>query len=118
MSIDVRKTQDIVCSIQGANELLREVDNLFLAKEKRIKFIESGFQIYCDALPYFFQVQFDENFGWVVFLTSVSGGFEDHEETDRLYHQLEDVIDKINATYYADDDILEFNPFIQSLESH
>lgn len=96
-------TQDIVCSIQGTEELLHKSEEVFHQKEKNIVFIENGFQIHVDGLPYYFQVSCFEEIGWNVFLTSLSGSIEDDEETDTYYHQLEDAIDTINAHYFVED---------------
>ncbi|PLS19115.1 hypothetical protein CVD28_01525 [Bacillus sp. M6-12] len=96
-------TQDIVCSIQGAEELLHKSEEVFHNKEKSVTFIQNGFEVHVEGLPYFFTVSCFEEIGWNVFLTSISGSIDDDEETDLYYEQLEDAVDIVNAHYYQDD---------------
>lgn len=96
--------QDMVCSIPGTEELLHKTNEVLHEKNFVIKHIERGFEAHAEGLPYFFTVSCFEDIGWNVFLNSVSGTIEDDEETDAYYHELEDAVDIINATYFSEDD--------------
>jgi hypothetical protein len=98
-------TKDTVLKIPGAHELLHKTDEIFLDRAKKIVFIENGFQIYSEGLPYYFQVCYYEEIGWNVFLTPLGDSLDDHEETDILYHQLEDTVDIVNMEYFDVGDI-------------
>lgn len=101
----VSTTQHIVASITGAEELLHRTEEVFQGRSKNIVFIENGFQIYSEGLPYYFQVSYYEEIGWNVFLSSISGTIEDHVETDNLYRQLEDAIDTVNLAFYTEEEL-------------
>jgi hypothetical protein len=107
-------TQDMVCSIQGAEELLHKSEELFQGTEREVVYIENGFQIHVKDLPFYFQVSCFTEIGWNVFLTSINGELEDDEATDRFYHELEDAVDTVNVAYFQDDeeeDTISYNFF-------
>ncbi|WCK57257.1 hypothetical protein PP175_29135 (plasmid) [Aneurinibacillus sp. Ricciae_BoGa-3] len=85
---------------QGCDELHNQVEKIFKHREKEITWMENGLRILVPGLPYSFQISCYEEIGWNVFLTSHTDSFEDDEETDRFYSQLEDAIEEVNTQYF------------------
>jgi len=93
--------------MKGIEILRKRINDLIENKYNDYIFdkVENGFEFRLLGYPYIFKILCYEQIGWNVYLElNGENVLIEHPETDKLYIEIENIIDEINFKYYGLDE--------------